>query len=112
MERWTPTDPENEPEMALNISSGEFLATRENTRLYTHLGSLALYDHVFCSGEQTGFYIFSFVDGYQTMKEYMLENNYPAYINHTEAAQVDIDAYDRAVHRSVGDIDHIPDGWL
>ena len=110
-ERWEPNY-EEEPFVTLSIGSGEFVATRENTRLYTHLGALALYDHVFCSSEDRGFYIFSFVEGYPILKQYMLENNYPMYLNQTEVAQVDVDAYDRSIQRSMGDIDHIPDDWV
>lgn len=112
MEKWTldPND-ENEPEVKLNIPNGEFIGRRDNMRLYTHLGQLALYDHVFCSQEESGFYIFNFVGGYETLKEYMLQNAYPAYVNQTEVAQVDVDAFDRAMAASTNDLDYLPDDW-
>lgn len=76
------------------------------------MGRLALYDHVFVHDEQLpNFYIFSFVDGYETLAGYMVENYYPAHINMTELSSHDMDAYDRAIKASVGDISHVPESW-
>ena len=110
METWKPENPDEEPAVNLSFGHGEFLATRETARLYTHLGRLAMFDHVFCFSQEagSGFYIFNFVNGYDTLKEYMLDNNYPAYLNQTEVSNTDVEAYERAVLR---DIDSTPD-WL
>lgn len=112
MERWTynPND-ENEPRANLNFGGEEIEANRGNTRLYTFIGHAAL-NHVFVrlNGDR-GAYIFNFVEGYDTLARYMIENNYPAYINQTEAPQVDIDAYDRAIAKMAEDADYIPEEW-
>lgn len=113
MESWrrNPED-KSEPVARISIPGGEFDAYRDNTRLYTHLGSLAIYDHVFCTREnEQGFYIFNFVDGYSTIKKFMLKNDYPAYLNQTEVAQCDVDAYERSIQRFLGDIDYLPENW-
>ena len=114
MEEWKPDlNDETEPRVTLNTTQGEFLANRGNARLYTFLGHTALYDHVFCTNEgDRGFYIFNFIEGFNRLKEYMLANEFPAYINQTEIAQCDVDAYDRVIQRSMGDIDYVPDEWL
>lgn len=114
MESWKPNlNDENEPRANLNLPDGEQLIHRGNARLYTHLGHLALYDHAFITRDDgLGFYVFNFVGGYPELSDFMLRNQFPAYLNQTEVAQVDIDAYDRVIQKSAGDIDHVPDEWL
>lgn len=113
MESWQPNlEDDNEPRATLTTAQGEFLAHRGNTTLFTHLGRLALYDHVFCQNEEDkGFYIFKFVDGYDKLSEYLMENSYPAHVNLVSVADCDIDAYDRAIKNSVEDLDYVPDDW-
>jgi len=115
MEQWQPNlDNENEPRAHLNIPGGEKEIHRGNARLYTHLGRLAIYDHAFISGDDynSGFYIFNFVGGYDELKAFMLRNDFPAYLNQTEVAQGDIDAYDRIIQKDMGDFDGVPEDWL
>jgi hypothetical protein len=53
--------PENEPIAHLNIGDGEVEMHRFNSSLFTHIGNLAMYDHVFLQyeeGEDMGAYIF------------------------------------------------------
>lgn len=114
-EQWKPNlDDENEPRAVLHIPDGERELNRGNARLYTHMGHLAIYDHVFVSGDEEllGFYVFNFVGGFDELKDFMLRNEYPSYLNMTEVSQGDIDAYDRVIQASMGDIDAIPDDWV
>ncbi len=80
--------------------------------MYTHLGHLACYDHAFITrDDEMGFYVFNFVGGYPELKQFMLENDFPAYLNQTEVSQVDIDAFDRIVQRSAQVPDEVPGDW-
>lgn len=108
-EQWTPNlEDENEPRVNLRLQGNETLGHRGNLRLYTFLGKLAVYDHVFYTGqEDNSCYIFSFVEGYEELRDHMLEENYPAYLNQTEVAQVDLDAYDRIIQR-IAAFDELP----
>ena len=113
-ESWKPDlNDENEPRANIVLPNGEKEVHRGNARLYTHMGHLAIYDHVFVSSDnELGFYIFNFVEGYHTLAHFMVQNEFPAYLNMTEVSQVDIDAYDRIIQKSIGDIDTVPDSWL
>lgn len=113
MERWTPDNIENEPYVELHIPNEEvFLATRQTARLYTHLGKLALYDHVYCNDNERSFYVFSFVNGFEELAQHMAENQYPLYLNQTEISDTDIEAYDRAIASIASKVEHVPDEWL
>lgn len=113
MERWeyNPND-ENEPIMHLGFGDEQIEAHRGNTTLYTFMGRLAVYNHSFIRLDQDrGAYIFNFVNGYDQIAQYMMENNYRMYLNQTEVPQVDQDAYDRSIKELSSDIDHVPDEW-
>ena len=111
---------EDEPVMNLNTTHGEIEARRDNTTLFTFLGKLALYDHVFIHTGDTeddvakGMYIFNQNEVYDQMSEYMWENDYPMHINLPEVAQCDLDAFDNMVHKDVEqDLESgIPEEWL
>ena len=114
MEGFKPNlDDENEPRATLNTPNGEQLVHRGNARLYTHLGHLACYDHAFITKEDNmGFYVFNFVGGYPELKEFMLRNDFPAYLNQTEVSQADIDAFERIVQKGANIPDTLPDDWV
>lgn len=108
---------EDEPAMRLTKPDDtEFLATRDNTSLFTFLGRAAL-DHVFIKEEETetntmmGTYIFSSHKMYEKMAEYIFENDYPMYLNLREVAQCDQTAWDDMVHQQVEEYEGIPEGW-
>lgn len=114
MERYIPESPEEEPYANLDINEGqgEFRADRFTTRLYTHLGRLALYDHIYCNDNETSFYIWkAFSGGYDQMATFMVEHDFPMYLNQTEISSMDIEAFDRTMKR-IADVDHIPDDWV
>lgn len=113
MEYWkyNPEDPE-EPHASLSIGNGEHLeATRDNARLYTFLGKAACMNHIYISTENSGAYIFNFIDGFDVLSTYMIENEYPMYLNQTEVPQCDINAYDRAIKNLSTDTDYLPEDW-
>lgn len=114
---WTPDDPEKEPYAELSFPDGlEFVATRENATLYTHLGRLAIYDHVHLCEVEDGEVAFSariwnFASGYPQLAMYMIENQYPALINQTVVLGADARAYDLSIKNLAGNIDEIPKDW-
>lgn len=115
--KWTPEYPDKEPSVNLGLPNGEsFEANRRTATLWTFLGRLAVYNHIHChemaeEGEEVAqsFYIFSHVDGYDSLARYMVENNYPMILNQTEVSSGDQDAYIRSATRDIGD--YIPDEW-
>ena len=106
---------EYEP-MHLEMHDGsDFEATRDNTSLFRHLGKYAIYDHVFIvtnEEESRGTYVFSVHHTFEQMANYMAENRYPMHLNLTEAAQCDIDAWERMIQLDVeSDGDFVPEEW-
>lgn len=110
---------EQEPSMHLTMDGKEFDSTPDNTTLFTFAGGLAMYNHVFVATSrneqenvQTGTYVFSLHDAYNTMRDYMLRHEYPAHINLRSVAQCDQDAFNRMMEQQAGEIDGgIPDEW-
>jgi hypothetical protein len=108
---------EHDPGMILHINGGEeFLATPENSTLYSFVGHLAIYDHAFFvkdEEEGAGFYIFNQHPSFDEMAQHMMENDYPAHLNLRQVAECDILAFDGMVAKEADDLDGgIPDDWL
>lgn len=112
---YTPPNPEEEPFAELNLPNGEvFLAKRDTATLFTFMGALAVYNHVFCyelkdEEVEQSFYIFSHVDGYDRLVNYMLEESYPAVLNQLSVSPSDQEAYIRSSMRDLGD--GLPADW-
>lgn len=113
-------DGEEMPTMKLNMAEGrEFDSTPLNTTLFTYLGRLACYDHVFIqTGDEddatmVGTYVFNTHPVYPEMTQFMLENNYPMVLNRIEVPDCDVDAWQRMVAQQTDDLEGgIPDSWL
>lgn len=111
--------PHNElPKMKLDLQGSEFEATPENTTLFTFLGRIACYSHVFIqTGPEddevmVGTYVFASHPVYENMAQFMAEYGYPMHTNLREVADCDVNAYDRMISQQTNDLDHIPDEWL
>ena len=107
---------EHEPKMSLQIAGEQVEARRENTTLYTFLGQLAIYNHVFVvtkeDSERPGFYVFKDNNVFDEMADYMLKNQYPAHINLLSVAECDKNAYDNHIKSMCADIgDSVPEDW-
>jgi len=109
---------EQEPSMHIGFPDGvEFEATRDNTILFTFMGRLALYNHVFFIRDEEkgqGSYLFNLHPSFNEVSEYMLENNYPAHINMREVAQCDVDAFSSMIHKdAVSELENgVPGDWV
>ena len=108
---------EQEPVAKLTLPNGEtFEAKRETASLYTFMGALAIYNHIYCyevkeNEVEQAFYIFDFVGGYKELQEYMRENEYPMHLNMPQISKSDTDAYERAVLADLNKTDGVPEGW-
>lgn len=88
----------------------------ENSSLFTFMGRLAMYDHVFLTtnpDEGVGTYIFaSFNEAYQPLAEAMIDQEFPAHINLTDVADCDKSAFENMLRHSLEDVsDFVPDEW-
>lgn len=108
------------PTMKLNLPNGTFEATPENSTLFTFVGHLASRSHVFLlTGEvnndvMTGSYIFEASGAFDSMHEFMIQNEYPMHLNLREIAQCDEDAYNQYVDKVVTSAavdDFVPSDW-
>lgn len=109
---------EQDPSMNLHMNGGDFEATPENTSLFLFAGQLSMYNHVFIRLEDrdentvSGTYVFSTHQVYERMRDYMLQQGYPAHVNLRDIAQCDLDAYEQMIAQQIGDIsDTIPEEW-
>lgn len=108
----------NEPAMYLTFGGEEYEVRRENASLYMFLGNLALYNHVFIhlednpdSGDAIGTYVFSMHDQFESIRDYMMDNDYPLHANLLEVAECDLQAYDDMIKQAVQDVDTVPEDW-
>ena len=99
-EHYTPENPDDEPSIGLTVGSGvEVSLMRTNSAMYSYLGSLAMYNHVYFVGDDkvSPFYLFrEFTPRPQFNKltEAMIRYKFPHFDNQTWIGGVDIDAFD------------------
>lgn len=109
---------EGEPKFIVEFGDGEYEATPDNTSLFTHIGRLACYNHVFFQTDTTedgtmrGTYLFCQNPAFESVAEFMMANDYPCHLNLHYAAESDISAFNKMVERSIPDFDTIPEEWL
>ena len=112
---YAPDNPEDEPRLPIHIGEVGIEATRLNSKVYTFLGRLAVYDHIFIiseiDGKAYGTHIWKHFPVYQAMLKFMTDNNYPAELN---SIQVEACDYQEYVRTHTGDLDNIEKaiaGW-
>lgn len=94
----------------LNFNDGEILEARQdNTRLYTHIGRYALFDHIFVVADsERGAYLWCHVEGYNELAVLAVENECELHLNLQEVAKGDREVYER---HALADLESRPD-WL
>ena len=105
---------ENEPTMRVHMSTGDFLATPDNTALFRFAGQLAMYDHVFMltdEEKELGTYIFNQNDAYEQMEDYIIEYDFPIHDNMRSVAECDQRAFEKFVQSQMTDIADFPPEW-
>ncbi len=114
--------PQNqEPFFRLNITKGEesseFIAHRDNTSLYRHLGSLGLnqYDHAYIDlttgEEKICTRIWRHNDSYAQIEQFMVANKFIVHDNLRDVNKYDAEAYDELISREAG-LESVPDDWV
>lgn len=83
---------------------------RDNTTIFRHLGSRAVYDHIFVNFDDgMGAYIWSTHPNYDELGTIAAENNCVMHLNLPDVADCDEHAYMQHHLRDSGDF--LPDGW-
>ncbi len=94
----------------ISFNEGERIeATTDNTRLYTHLGRLSLYDHCYIDvdGERVA-YIWSHLDGYEQLAALALTNECESHLFLRKVSKGDQEVYEK---HALSDLESRPD-WL
>lgn len=109
----------NDKEPVINFTLGdgtEIEGRRHNTMLFTFMGELACYDHIFLMLEETpegvaGRYMWSSNESYPKLKEYMLEHNYTTYLNVQEISDEDKSSWEEHHLKDIRRDDTFPETW-
>lgn len=85
---------------------------RENTKLYRHLGAMAMFDHLFVTfSEQSGAYMWTDHSQFDEVVQLATDAQCVMYLNLPEVSQVDVDAYVRHKTEDLAGLDTIPEDW-
>lgn len=107
---------ENDPRLRLTMNGQEFDCTRDNTSMFTFIGHLAIYDHIFVlTDEETnsGAYLFKENQkAWQDMASFIIEYQFPMHLNMTEVAQCNIDAFEHTMFADVRSANTFPEDWV
>lgn len=108
-------EPLQEPHFTLSVNKGEesheFIATRDNSSLYRHIGQLALYDHAYFDLEEGQCVrIWRHDASYGQVEKYMISQGFPLHANLRAVNKYDIEAYDEMIARQTS-MDTVPDDW-
>lgn len=104
---------EEEQKLILNFGEEQLELTPDNASLFSHIGELAMFDHVFVeTSEDTGLYIFGHVESFTVIAQHLVNNKYPIHMNIQEVADCDRAAFIRSVDDTQIDVpDFIPEDW-
>lgn len=114
-----------DPQLSVTIGGREVIATRENTSSYEHLGGFVLlngikfdaerFDHIHIvegsmdDGDLQGHYIFSESILYDDVYEFVVEHEFPRFIDLHQVADRDIEEFgdflDGAAKLELGDLE-------
>lgn len=103
--------------LILNSGGNEYLLTPENATLFTHIGDLAIYDHVFMELSRDeeraeGVYFFAHVLSFDSIKRHLIEHNFTQHLNLRSVAECDQEAFLGSVEKFQIDIpDTFPEDW-
>lgn len=103
----------------LNIDGEPHLMHRGNSALFTHIGELMMYDHIYVQDDERsgaervpGAYIFRQNAAFNDVRLWMKRHRFPMHMNLTEVADCDREAFERSVTVQMNDLgDTIPINW-
>lgn len=100
---------ENDAMVVIGIGDwAEFGVGRENTVLCTYLGRSA-FNNILIWDEEVSMRIFKEAPAYEQLKNFILENDYPAYLNQLEVPPEIQESYVEIVVHTVPD--EVPEDW-
>lgn len=103
-----------EPVLEITMNGETLRATRGNTSLFTFIGELACYDHVFIvTDEQSniGSYLFRNQEIFHQLASFLVENLYPMHLNLDEVADCDRNAFEHTMYTDIRSAGSFPDAW-
>ena len=106
---------ENEPVLEITMNGEKLLAHRGNTSLFTFIGELAVYDHIFIMTDEennSGGYLFKNQEIWHDMAGFLFENLYPMHLNLDEVADCDRNAFEHTMYTDIRSTDTFPETWL
>jgi hypothetical protein len=99
--------------LELNINGETYRADRHNTSLFTFLGELGCYDHVFVSlAEDECVYLFKNQQIWKDLVGFIMENEFPMHFNLNEVAECDRDAYNATFLSDLAQTNTVPKEWI
>lgn len=98
----------------LNLPDTTVECRRDNTSLYTHIGRLAVFDHVFVTFQEEesvkGIYVWENNDGFKSLAQDALNNRCEAHLNLDKVNEFDVQNYMEQATQDLGDT--FPEEWL
>jgi hypothetical protein len=111
---------ENEPVINFTYGGYERQFRRDNTTLFTFLGQLAMYNHVFTTfdkaeedEEQKGMYVYKAIlpDQYARLEEFIVDNEFPQILNMPRVSEMDAETLHNALAKDLSTADTFPEDW-
>lgn len=105
---------EADAHLNLETGTGEIRLDRYNAALFTHIGDLGMYNHVFVQTDPDndasfGSYIFRHNPSFKFIASWMVENELPMHLNSMDVADCDRDAFEQAIAREIAE--ELPDNF-
>lgn len=105
------------------IGEWEYDSHRWNTSVFTHIGELAMYDHVYLQTEDAtdedsephdiGIYIFRHSSSFAELGKFARKHKFPMHLNKTEVAECDKAAFELVIQEETQELDAgIPKDWV
>lgn len=109
---------ENENNIRLQFTNGEYELTRDKSELFKYIGHLAVFNHVFVElsrddESRKGIFLPEQTIGaesFDKLSRLMLQRGYVAHLNLREVDDYDVDAITKLMSKDMGDT--IPDDWV
>jgi hypothetical protein len=106
----------SEASFQLKINGQEFTATRKNATVFTFLGDLACYDHIFLNltdeiDDANIGYIWCSSPNYEKLANFMDENKFPMHLNMPEVHEMDVRHFETEHYGDIRSSDFVPE-WF
>lgn len=106
---------ENEPFGIVTTETGEYPVTPSNAVVYSHIGALSVYNHIFVVTDREkklGTYVWTHMSNFDQLHEDAIVNGCTLHTNLRQVAEVDKRNYEQQVLADLDGQDTIPDDWF